>query len=422
MIIIHSFILSLFDLICYILITMKLTENKRIDYKKAIGYVVVVGITVVVLEYLGCEKYIVFSAGALLNCIAIKIIYNKHIQNTIYIYMISTVIIMCVQLAVVFILHAFNIQVLNQFLNGIVVQTISIILILLIIQFLPINLIYNFVESRNKTFKYLLINLFIIVVILLMYWYINIEGILGNTLWISSILVIIGFINLVFLRSGLVNEYEGKQLKLYENYIPIIDELMDEIKSKQHEYDNHIQALKMVFCTNATEKEQIELIKGFLGEIEKKNDFGNLVKLNNKILAGFLYSKRKKAELLGIRFNIEIENNYFSTYLKDYEFIELFGNIIDNAFEASKKDDKVLLKIRTNDRKNIIYLKNQHSRLSQDKIEEMFSKGYSTKRGDKRGYGLDTVKNIIKKNNGDITVYNEKFEDVNYVVFRLEFV
>ena len=122
---------------------------------------------------------------------------------------------------------------------------------------------------------------------------------------------------------------------------------------------------------------------------------------------------------MGINFEIEINDYGFSTRLLDYELVEVIGNLIDNAFETGVEDNVVKLVLSKNQDMDIIKVKNKHPYLGYETINTMFKKGFSTKTSKSRGYGLYNVKEIVNKYKEEVSVSNEKYDNENYVVFRI---
>lgn len=219
--------------------------------------------------------------------------------------------------------------------------------------------------------------------------------------------------------NGIKNQIEEQKLLTLEKYLPIIDELMDEIRAKQHEFDNHIQAINMITITSKDYETIIKSMKKYMREIESFTDTTSLIKLDNKILAGFLYSKLKKSKEINTKLLISIKDFGFKTNLKDYELIEVIGNLIDNAFETGVINNTVFLELRGEKDMSVIEVRNKHSYLVNDTIHKIMKVGYSTKLKNGRGYGLPNIKKIITKHGGRIEVSNELISDENYVVFRI---
>ena len=163
-------------------------------------------------------------------------------------------------------------------------------------------------------------------------------------------------------------------------------------------------------------------MKEYIKDLDVDSEFRKLIKLNNKILAGFLYNKTRRAKEVGIRFQIDIKDYEFKTPLKNYELIELLGNLIDNAFETEVKNNCVILGIKGQRNMSVIEIKNKHSYLNSNTLSKIFTPGYSTKSVKNHGYGLTNVKKIISRSNGLLSVENETIDVDNYVVFRVLFV
>ena len=109
----------------------------------------------------------------------------------------------------------------------------------------------------------------------------------------------------------------------------------------------------------------------------------------------------------------------FNIKLRDYELIEVIGNLINNAFEAETENNIVILKLKREGDMNIAEIRNKHSYLKQENISRMFNKGFSTKSDSNRGYGLYNVRKILRKYGGEIEVFNEMVDGDNYIVFRV---
>ncbi|MFT5875328.1 MAG: two-component system sensor histidine kinase AgrC [Clostridium sp.] len=66
---------------------------------------------------------------------------------------------------------------------------------------------------------------------------------------------------------------------------------------------------------------------------------------------------------------------------------------------------------------NIVEVRNSGKTISPDKIENIFKRGFSTKEGNNRGYGLYNIKKIAEKNGTDVQLFFEE----NYTIFKIMF-
>lgn len=418
-------IISFLDFLAYLIISSKLIGDRIIvsERKNLISLLVlmmafslimgVAGVTVI-------EKYS-FIVGIILSVMLLYSVYKKGLKETLYTYLISTIIILIVQFLVMSMLLALRIDISFEFEEGLLAYVLILPILILINKFAPLNLLFKFVQDKNRIFTTLILNMFIVVIAILIYRYIEMEQFLRNVLIIPILSIGLLFVNLVIIRDGLRNEYEEKMLNVYEKYLPIIDDLMKELRARQHEFDNHIQAINMISVTDKDPESIKGSMKRYVKDLDKNNDLNKLIKLNDKILAGFLYNKSIKAKEYCIDFQIEIKDYGFKTNLKDYELIEVLGNLIDNAFDSGVTNNRVILEINKEGNMGIIEVKNKHPYLSNGMISKIFTPGYSTKNLDNHGYGLTNITKILKRNNGQISVENKIIDGNNYVVFRVSF-
>lgn len=419
----ETFIMSLFDLISYLIISSKLIRNETSSFniKRIIKVFFLMTLLSSIMGVIGVSHFGKYSFifGMLTSNIFIYLIHRKNLKETIYTYFMSTVIILIIQYLALTILLVFNYDRSLDFEGGLLAQSIILPIILLIYKLVPLNLLFKFIKDKNRIFSGLILNMFIIVICILIYRYIEMEGLLRNILIIAILSFGMLFVNLVIVKEGLRNEYEEKMLATYEKYLPIIDDLMKELRSKQHDFDNHLQAINMISVTSTDYESIVESMKRYIKDLNVDSELRSLIKLDNKILAGFLYNKTRKAKECGISFRIDIKDYEFKTKIKDYELIEIIGNLIDNAFDTSVKNNRVILEIKEEKSMSVIEIKNKHSYLNSNTLSKMFTPGYSTKSVKNHGYGLTNVKKIVSSNNGLLSVHNETIDGDNFIVFKV---
>lgn len=413
-------ILGAFDVIFYIMISGKIANQYKENKKLYIMPIILLSIVIGIVGVSPLRKYNVLISNILILLLTF-ILYKKKVKTIFYTYILSTIIIFTIQYLLLFILQTIGIDISYSFGVGFIAQNIGLIITIIITKYLPIDILLNYVNRSNRVFKYLILNIFVALVSIALYWYIDIDGILGNIISLAILAIGIIYINFVLIENGLKNELEEQQLRTYETYLPIIDELINELRIKQHEYDNHIQALSMIASTNTDCEMVARPIEDYIKDLGLSNGLGDLIKLDSKVLVGFLYSKIKIAEKLDIGFQIMIGDYQFELQLQDYELIEVIGNLINNAFETGVEDNSAVLKLSQEKDMNVIEVRNKHPYLKRENIDQIFNMGFSTKFHVGRGYGLYNVAKIVKKYDGEIEVFNEIYCEENYLVFKILF-
>ncbi len=224
-------------------------------------------------------------------------------------------------------------------------------------------------------------------------------------------------LNIIVLQKSINQIIEQKKIiETYQQYHPIISTMVQETKRKQHDYQNHLNVINIMLKESNGNS---DTVKKYLESIQKYSDHSFLLELENKVLSGLIYSKLCNAKTKTISFSCNIEEVEHLP-IKDYQLVEILGNIIDNAFEAvSLKEDiykKVLLEMGSEDNGFLIRIKNNGPKIDPQDISKIFDYGYTTK-GKDRGLGLYNVKMIVREMKGDISVYF----DEDYTVFEILF-
>lgn len=247
-------------------------------------------------------------------------------------------------------------------------------------------------------FKTLAILLIVLTVLLAVYW-----------VWKQKIMV--------YLK-------QEEELRMYKLYVKPLEEFIKEIRARQHEFDNHLNALLSMHLTIDNYEELVKAQAEYMRELVTlpEHNYQGLLKISNKVLAGFLYSK-----LITAPPNIQVElivgSKEIFTNVPEIDAVEVLGTLIDNAFEAcGKEDGNVKIYLTSEDDRLIFIIKNRHEKIPINELSRFFERGYSTKNTKKnQGFGLYNANRIMKHWGGDIYVENEMILGDNYVSFHVEF-
>ena len=215
-------------------------------------------------------------------------------------------------------------------------------------------------------------NIFIVHYVLVILWYTNLNGFLNSMLGVLILVVIILLINTLMITHGVSNQLLSEKMKMYDMYFPVIENIIEEVRIKQYDYHNHIQALNALNSVNHTTNE----FKQYLKNIRINDIWTNLIRLDNKVLMAFLYSKYTYAQKVNVNINFQIHNYLFKSEIQDYDLIEIFGILIDNSIEATLEVDAKECELLMNyeDGMNIIQTRNKASTMSNDELIKKLKK------------------------------------------------
>lgn len=216
---------------------------------------------------------------------------------------------------------------------------------------------------------------------------------------------------------------QEQELKIYKLYIQPLEELTKDIRARQHEFDNHMNAVLNMHVMIDNYEELVKAQSAYCKEIyqENKTSYPSLLRISDKILAGFLYSKIISApSYIDIELNILCQ--HIITTISEHSLVEIIGTLTDNAFEAATPQlNKVEIVLDSKADKLVFMIKNQVQGLSLSQVSRFFERGYSTKTNrEGRGLGLYQANQIVKRHNGELTVELLENEEYQEICFRLE--
>lgn len=226
-----------------------------------------------------------------------------------------------------------------------------------------------------------------------------------------------------WLANYAVLKRQEEELKIYELYIHPLEELTKDIRARQHEFDNHMNAILNMHVTIDNYEELVQAQSAYCKEIYESKEISTsaLLRISDKILAGFLYSK-----LLGAPAYADVEIQVLSqqiiTSVSEHNLVEILGTLVDNAFEAATPElPTVEMVLDSRNDKLIFMIRNQVQGLTMGDISRFFQKGYTTKDNSEcRGLGLYQANMIAQQFGGEITVELTEGEESQEICFRVE--
>ena len=201
-------------------------------------------------------------------------------------------------------------------------------------------------------------------------------------------------------------ELTTRDLEVQQWHNKELQDMHDNLRTFKHDFNNIIQSIG-----GYLDKDDMEgLRKYYKGLLADCKIIVNLAALdpnviNSPSIYNILSSKYYKANENGITMNIEsflnlteIEDN-----MKIYEFIRMFGILLDNAIEAAKECEKkeinVYFRKELNRHRLVVIVENTYTNKDVD-IDKIYEKNYTSKNDkENHGLGLYEVRKILSRNN-----------------------
>ncbi len=159
-----------------------------------------------------------------------------------------------------------------------------------------------------------------------------------------------------------------------------------------------------------------------LGELLKGIIEGNDISTQVKVLSSddsIISQVVNSTDLKEVDVLIDEKADLKDTNISELELHKIISNIVRNSIEALKGRGLLMINSYYSYNYVIISLQNNGPEIDKNIIDRIFEEGFSTKEnknGD-NGFGLHIVKEIIDKNNGDISVTSNK--DITKFVIKL---
>ncbi len=209
-----------------------------------------------------------------------------------------------------------------------------------------------------------------------------------------------------------------------EEYVENMETVMNILRREKHDFANHLNtifAMSMLGKPDTTDKIQM-YIKKLTDNLTSSYQFFDT---GNDFVDGLLAVKSNFAFEHDIHLEVDIEEPFGSVLVNDSDLTSIMGNIIDNAFEAimeqGDKEGKVVsICTFLEDKDYYLSISDNGPMIPRENMDKIFENGFSTKTigAKEHGFGLYIVKQLVKKNHGEITVKSSQQETEFLIKFR----
>lgn len=281
-----------------------------------------------------------------------------------------------------------------------------------------LDLIHEIVQTGGVTSGILSSDLAILLMAALHVLSFDVQRVLSHIWLIAVLLLALLLADSILLFSHRRRVQEQKRIHMIEQYVPIVEELISQVRARQHEFHNRILAIEAaVTAADTLEEARTEVAALTKGIAMDPND-RELLSCDSKIIAGMLFGKRKQAEAAGIHMELQLHGLFRKTATPETEWIEAIGILVDNAIEASPRGSTVYVSSRTCESALELLVSNPAPPMSNTEFMALFRSGFTTKSDPEgHGFGLYNILRLTERYHGKILTHNERIAEENYVVF-----
>lgn len=406
------------EFLCFYILTCGFFALPLFHNKRNLFLGMIPAIISTLLETYCHTKVISLIVGSFVFIIYFYVTFKKSFLHTLFLYLLEY---SCIVICELLLLPLFGLS--GESVHSLLPQFCGLALLVLLsmmaYSFLPMSSLLELLSYKNNTLIFICINTFLIVAGIVLF--IKLQP---SDFFAGYFLTLLFMLALIFLNGEVYINHQKqvarqKQLDAYETYLPIIENLLEQVREKQHDYHNHLQTLHALGYTC---KNYDELRTQLLDTTENyilKASVSPLLKLNLHLLSGFLISKVQQAEHTGKTLNIHIEQYHIHTTCSEYELIEHIGILIDNALEATPHNGIIYAYLSSEKNKLIFQIQNPGPLLTPELCKQIFCKNYTSKGTSSHGIGLYKLHKYIISHNGTIHLQNLECNHQTYIMFRL---
>lgn len=211
---------------------------------------------------------------------------------------------------------------------------------------------------------------------------------------------------------------ERRQYTDAVRHMDTLNDVLDSFKQDTHDFNKHIRHLQSIVETRTAEGNLTELredISTYCNDLlAYSHEKELLLHLDSPTFRALLYGRRSQAEQKDIRLYIDATGILPSFPVKPYQLVEIFDNLMDNAFECvvtipeprwirvalcceQRENGKLL---------NVLRIQNPYETLDYEALVNQAN--YTSKGGSHQGIGLRKVEALVRATGGQLILGHEK--------------
>jgi two-component system CitB family sensor kinase len=199
---------------------------------------------------------------------------------------------------------------------------------------------------------------------------------------------------------GAVSSFRNKsEIYLLTQQLSQLKQYADGLRAQTHEFSNKLHTVSGLIQLESYQ----EAIEFITQETNIQSDLMNFImkEIPDPIIGGLLIGKINRAQELKIDLNIEQESTFKDVpeHMDRNMLVTILGNLLDNAMEAAltnKENRNVTIFLTDLGQDLIIEIEDNGPGIPSKWTDQIFKIGFTTKNGEKRGFGLALVKRAVE--------------------------
>lgn len=202
----------------------------------------------------------------------------------------------------------------------------------------------------------------------------------------------------------------NRQISRTKAHLATVNEYLADVRQRSHDFNRHIRYLRHTVDAGRELGEVVSAVDSYCDELmEEGNADDALLYLDDPVFRALLYGRQTQARRQNIQFFFSASALLPDFPLKDYQTVEVFDNLIDNAFdcvtELPEKDRWIRVTLEASaegDGRTRHFMSIENPCGQADLSAMLGQEGYTSKSGDHWGIGLKKAERIISQTGGQL--------------------
>ena len=414
-----SFIINVIDTF-NIIYLWEVLNNKNRNILRFLFSVLMLSSAITFVEIIKVNFIFVY----IIDVIVIKYIYKKDLKNVIFGLLLIELVDILLQLILDLII--------KKFVSDYTIEVFVVLLIILfsLIIISKVKLLNQYItrsyakleKVNSNILIYFILTCSIYVFVFKFLWNDD-NGIIRDNLFItlSIISMLIGSQIFTYLYVVKVIK-EREKLKVSNEYNSVIEEIVEEIKQRQHDFINYKNTIRGIINV-VDEKDVKEIINNYVKDEDLyDNKINELIYIDNIVIRSIIYRNMCRFKKNDVNFKYEIENNVLDDILSYHEISSILNNVLNNAFEEIIKEEctkkNIEIKIFNENKISHLIIKNPVVNHNNVNLNEISMRDYLINNIDARNYGLYNVQAVINSYKGNIKINIDSGEIIFDIYFN----
>lgn len=218
---------------------------------------------------------------------------------------------------------------------------------------------------------------------------------------LGSVFVVFYTLSLFIVLRYVVNKvHQEVEYQAQKRYTDNINDLIATVRSQRHDFINHVQAVYGLIKTGQAEAAR-EYIEEVYGEVKQA---GEVLSLNRPEISALLHAKEGLAAARGVKLLIKVDPGFGRLPVEAVDFNRIIGNLIDNALDAVAGLEApgrwVKVEMACEGATYQVRVSNPGPLIPPELRQRIFTRGFTTKKGEHQGMGLYAVQSLAERYGG----------------------